>query len=103
MKQIEQGALNQLVWEGLEELNDTLEDDQKLTLSQDMALFGKEGVLDSLDFVNLVMILEDLVHDKYGESITLMDEKAFSQKHNPFHKIDALSMYIKTLLAGDGQ
>ena len=100
---IEKEALKQLVWEGLEELNDSLEEDQKLALSEDMILFGKEGVLDSLDFVNLVMILEDLVHDRYQESMTLMDEKAFSQKRNPFHNIEALSDYIALLLAGDSQ
>ena len=94
-------AIKDTVMAALHELNETLEEEDRYAVSQDMALLGGEGVLDSLDFVNLAMILEDLIHERFQQGITLMDEKAFSRKQNPFASVESITSYIEELMKGD--
>ena len=61
-------------------------------------LFGEGGVLTSVDFVTLVLDIEEAVEDATGQSITLADERAMSQKHSPFRTVGTLADYIAGLL-----
>lgn len=61
-------------------------------------LFGREGILDSLGLVTLVVAVEQAIEDEYGVSISLTDEKAMSQKHSPYRTIGALAAYANHLV-----
>jgi len=56
-------------------------------------LFGKDGLLDSMALVSLVMSLEQEIAEQFGAEIALADEKALSQKHSPFRTIGSLVSY----------
>jgi acyl carrier protein len=56
-------------------------------------LFGKDGLLDSMALVSLVMSLEQEIAEKFGAEIALADEKALSQKHSPFRTVGSLVSY----------
>ena len=62
------------------------------------ALYGKNGALDSLRLVNLIVGVEQVVEDKFGSSITLADERALSQEDSPFTTVDSLAGYLALLL-----
>jgi acyl carrier protein len=62
-------------------------------LGPDTHLFGKEGLLDSMALVSLVMSLEQQIADQFGAEIALADDKALSQKHSPFRTIGSLAAY----------
>ena len=69
-------------------------------LGRDTPLLGREGVLDSLGLVSLVVALEQTVEDTYGVSVSLADERALSERHSPFRTIGTLADYAGRLIEG---
>lgn len=74
---------------------------EKLKADQDTAIFGQGSELDSLDFVNLMVIIEEEVFEHLGKTITIASEKAFSKKYNPFKNVTRLSEFIEELIKED--
>lgn len=96
MSKLEQ--INGLVLEALQELNNDRPD--PFTISDDTKLLGKNGVLDSMDLVNLTAEIEERLSDEMDIDITIASEKAFSRKKSPFYNINSLSSFILELSEG---
>lgn len=62
-------------------------------------LFGKDGLLDSMALVSLVIAVEQQIADKYGKGVALADEKALSQRSSPYRTVETLAEYALTQLA----
>jgi acyl carrier protein len=62
-------------------------------------LFGKDGLLDSMALVSLVIAVEQQIADKYGKGVALADEKALSQRSSPYRTVETLADYALTQLA----
>ena len=88
----------QSIYNSIDELNEQLPQKQQLTQSTKTVLFGKDGKLDSLGLVTLLVIIEQNIEDEFDECITIADERAMSQKHSPFRTIGTLADYIDMLL-----
>ena len=65
---------------------------------EETRLFGKEGILDSMGVVSLVVALEQAIEDRYERSVALADERALSQTKGPYRTIGALADYASTVL-----
>ena len=65
-------------------------------------LYGRNGLLDSMGLVNLVVTLEEVIQDKYGVSVNLADEHAMSRSKSPFRTVESFAEYIKALLEKEG-
>ncbi len=78
--------------------NENLDEPVNLSAGADSILFGEGGVLTSVDFVTVVLDIEEAVEEATGKSVTLADERAMSQKHSPFRTVGALADYISELL-----
>ena len=78
--------------------NENLDEPVDLSAGEDSVLFGEGGVLASVDFVTLVLDIEEAVETATGQSVTLADEHAMSQKHSPFRTVGSLADYISGLL-----
>ena len=78
--------------------NENLDEPVDLSEGADSVLFGEGGVLTSVDFVTLVLDIEEAVENATQKSITLADERAMSQKHSPFRTVGTLADYIAGLL-----
>ena len=87
-----------IVLKALRKLNQQLPDDRHIKISSDTILFGKEGELDSLELVTLIILVEDQIADKLGVEVTIADEKAMSLKNSPFRSVNTLSDYVDQLL-----
>jgi acyl carrier protein len=87
------------VLEAVAELNEQLDDGKQLELNPDTRLLGKSSKLDSFGLVNLIIIVEEKLFDKFDKSITLADERAMSQEHSPFRTVQSLADYAYTLLS----
>ncbi len=87
------------VLEAVVEYNEQLDEDHKLDLTPDTRLLGKSSKLDSFGLVNLIIVVEEKILDKFDKSITLADERAMSQEHSPFRSVQSLSDYAYTLLS----
>jgi acyl carrier protein len=71
-----------------------------LELGSETPLFGREGVLDSLGLVALVVAVEQAIEDAYGVSVSLADERALSEGKSPFRTIGTLADYAGRLIDG---
>lgn len=85
-----------IIYEAIDEINDTL--DSPLEKKEDIELFGENAQLDSMGMVALIVTVERLVGERFGKSITLASEKAFSRSSSPFKTPAALAEYIDELL-----
>ena len=69
----------------------------RLALGQELAeettLFGRDGVLDSMGLVTLIVAVEQAIEDKYEASPGLADEKAMSQARSPYRTVGSLADY----------
>jgi acyl carrier protein len=71
-------------------------------LDRETALFGREGILDSLALVSLVVAVEQAIEDELGVSVSLADEKALSQRHSPYRTVGTLAEYAQGLVGPRG-
>ena len=95
---IEDSKILDIIYKAVSEINEQLPKKQRIDKSPESELFGKDGKLDSLGLVNLIVTVEELVEDELEETITLADEKAMSQNNSPFRSIDALAKYISNII-----
>lgn len=72
-------------------------------LTVDSPLFGKNGILDSIGLVTLIVAVEQSIEDRYNVSVALADEKAFSQKRSPFRSVAALAEYAAQVVSVEVQ
>ena len=71
-------------------------------LGPETALFGEEGIFDSLGLVTLIVIVEEAVQERCDTGISLADERALSQSRSPFRTIRTLAAYAHGLLKETG-
>jgi acyl carrier protein len=77
----------------LNEVNGT-----ELVKDANTKLVGTGSELDSMDFVQLIVNVEEKLESKHGVNVSITAEKAMSQKHSPFRTVETLADYILTLL-----
>lgn len=90
--------ISQIILEQVEDYNDTLDIKVDTSAGNNTILFGKGGVLDSVDFVSLILDIEQAVNDESGKHISISNAKAMSRQNSPFRTVGTLSDYIKELL-----
>lgn len=88
-----------LVTRAAEEINPTLEEAIPLERGEEAPLYGREGVLDSLDLVSLILLVEEKASDELGKSLTLTSDRALSSFRSPFRTVGTLTDYVVALAA----
>ena len=92
-------TIKKLIYKAIDEINEQLEDDRKVELSDDTCFIGKKACLDSISFVTFISILEELIEEKLDKNIQIVNEKAFSEKNSPFYSVETLCNYIQSLIS----
>ena len=87
-----------IIIDTINDYNEDLEPNQKMSTGIDDTIYGDGSNLDSLGLVSFIVGLEQELEDGFGKSISLADEKAMSRKSNPYKSIDSLSDFIIELL-----
>lgn len=95
---METNEITQVIIDALTLANQSRPDDQQIPVSVTTKLFGKEGFLDSMALVTLLMDIEDALQDA-DISISLSDERAMSNARSPFKDVPSLVIYIQSLLS----
>jgi acyl carrier protein len=67
-------------------------------LNDQTPLYGKNGILDSVGLVSLVVGVEQAVEDRFGKTINLADDRAMSRASSPFKTIGSLAEYVNELV-----
>jgi acyl carrier protein len=86
-----------LIIERLRDVGDGAQSPSPTAASEETALFGPEGILDSLGLVALIVDVEEAIVERSGVAITLGDDRAVSQRSSPFRTVGSLAEYIATL------
>ena len=90
--------IQEIILDSLKEFNKEKAKNEVLEISNDTVLLDINGKLDSLDFVTLIVIIEDNIFNKLDKNITIVSEKAFSKKYSPFKDVESLTEFIAELL-----
>jgi acyl carrier protein len=86
------------VYAAVDELNSQLPPGVTVEKSLDAQLYGGSGKLESLDFVTLVMEVEEKINAEFGTSMTIADENLLSKEKSPFSTLGTLIEYLAETL-----
>jgi len=75
-------------------LNEELGYDTLENPTADTAVFSGDDAIDSLSLVTLIVALERAVSEQFGQTVSLADEKAMSQKNSPYATVGSLAALI---------
>lgn len=67
-------------------------------VDRDTPLFGRQGLLDSMSLVTLVVAVEQAIEDELGVSVSLADARALSQRSSPYRTVGSLAEYAGGLI-----
>ena len=90
------------VYAAVDELNAQLPGGVEIEKSLEAPLYGASGKLESLDFVTLIMEVEEKVNAEFGTDITIADENLLSKEKSPFSTLGTLIEYLQELLEEKG-
>ena len=88
----------EIVIKQLIELNETLPAEQQFVADKNTVLFGNNSNIDSLSLVSVIVDLETIFSDEYGQDISLTDDRAMTREISPFTNVQNLAEYIKEVL-----
>ncbi len=94
--------ITKAVYAAVDELNKQLPKGVEVEKSLDAPLYGASGKLESLDFVTLVMEVEEKIKAEFGVDITIADENLLSKEKSPFSSLRTLIEYLEELLKQEG-
>ena len=86
------------VFSAVDELNSQLPAGVTVEKSLDVPLYGAGGKLESLDFVTLIMEVEEKINAEFGTDITIADENLLSKEKSPFSTLRTLIEYLDELV-----
>jgi hypothetical protein len=90
--------IQQWIYDAIDEINEDLEQSEKILKNYDAQIFGTGSSLDSMGLVNLITLIEQRIEDETGKFISIADEKAMSMQSSPFKTVATLKDYIANLL-----
>jgi acyl carrier protein len=92
-------ALMICVKDAVDEVNTTRVEKIPTNALNEVYLYDQQGVFDSLQLVDFLMILEEKIVERVGASVAIVSERAFSRRVNPFGKVSTLVDYVAEEIA----
>src|SRR5438046_10629141 len=90
--------IGKAVYAAVDELSQQLPGGVQIEKSLEAPLYGASGKLESLDFVTLIMEVEEKINAEFGTDITIADEDLLSKEKSPFSTLGTLIEYLRDLL-----
>lgn len=94
---MEKERIQQIIFDALRAANQARGTNEQIAISPDARLYGRDGQLESMGLVALLIDVEEALQDE-GFSVSLSDEKAMSMSRSPFRDVSSLTGYIEELL-----
>ena len=91
------------VYAAVDSLNEQLPKGVEIEKSLDAPLYGASGELESLDFVTLIMEVEEKINAEFHTEITITDEHLLSKQKSPFSTLGTLVEYLDDLVKRETQ
>ncbi len=94
--------ITKAVFAAVDELNEQMPKGAQVEKNLDAPLYGTSGKLESLDFVTLIMEVEEKINVEFGTDVTIADENLLSKQKSPFSTLGTLIDYLQELLTNQG-
>jgi len=94
----DEDRVSKAVYAAVDDLNQQLPAGVQIEKSLDAPLYGAAGKLESLDFVTLIMEVEEKINAEFGTDITIADENLLSKEKSPFSTLGTLIEYLQEIL-----
>ncbi len=94
---VEKKLVTSIIMNTLNDLVETLPENQKFTPNNDTKLFGSGSPIDSLTLVSFIVELESVFSAEYNLNISLTDDRAMTREKSPFDSVSDLSNFIVEL------
>ena len=91
-------SIKQIIIEQIESYDEFIGQPFDTSLDEHTVLIGNGGVLESVDFIGLILNIEKAVEAEYGKPVIISGEQAMSGFNNPFRTVGTLADYINKLL-----
>jgi hypothetical protein len=91
-------AVERIIFRALEALNKERASDEQIDIGAGTVLFGPDALLNSLELVSVMVDIEMLSADEFGQPVSLTDDKAMERDPVPFISVSTLTAYILELL-----
>jgi hypothetical protein len=88
----------EILYASLEDINKLRPFVQKIPARQDICLNGSKSMIDSLEFINLMVTIEQKIEDEFKLKINLTGSELRTVSTNPFETIETLHDYINRLI-----
>lgn len=88
--------ISDIIYPVLEEFKE--DENLDFELSNNLELFGKNSVFDSLSLVRFIVNIQDRVLEVADINIAVVSADAMSREKSPFKTVQTLSDYIEELL-----
>ena len=85
---------NEIVYKVIDQLNELLPNDKRLSKSPSTILMGKESTLDSLHLVNLLVNVEVMIEDRLDTTINLSGNETIYQENGFLQNVESLTDFI---------
>jgi len=85
--------ITSVVYDAIDELNEQFAEENRLEKTFETALLGSTGRLDSVGFVNLIVLVEEKCQDEFGLSISLTDDLGTGDD-NPLKTVGSFIDYL---------
>src|SRR3982074_414303 len=86
------------VFKAIDDVNELLDSENRVTKSLDTALVGRDAVLDSMGFINLPPAVQERIEEALGTSICLADFDGGDGVH-AFRTVGTLADHVSRIVA----
>ena len=100
---MDRDKIKSLVVDCLREAVSDMEGKEDMAVTDEVKLFGRDGLFDSLGLVSFLVDMEDKLADELDLEINLSDEKALSAHSGPFRNVDSFVDYIVGVIQASGE
>ncbi len=88
---IDRNQAIEAIYAAVDELNTQLAAGQHLEKNTDAHLIGDTSPLDSLGLINLLVAVEQVLAERHGTSVQLLDENLFGETDGPYQTLGTLA------------
>lgn len=71
-------------------------------VTEETPLLGDGAPIDSLGLVSVIVQVEERLASSSGVAVSLVDERAMSQRNSPFRTVSALASYASDCIGSNG-
>ena len=90
--------VERLVTSAVEDLSAEYPGETPIRPTPETRLLGPDGIVDSIELVNLIVLVEQKVRDTFQTAVILADERAMSLARSPFRSVRSLVDHVVSRL-----